>query len=509
VSVREYAVLYLGAKGGIGGATAGGGNALLTTGTHALGGPEHSGQLPADRVSLDPAVLGQAEAQAALMALEAAAGGRPPYSYVLAATDTPAALQALADVVCDGTADQTEINAAISAVAGEAEPGSILLLPGTYSITGEIDFTPVASHSATGARILFEATNAKIVAGGNLTNMVNLGPTTGNQIVACLTVRIGALEGLKATYTVTQGVYLRRFSDNHLWIGNINGMSGIGVTVDQAGVSDYGCFNNFIEILRIGECTSHGIAITSGSNVYGFQGNQVRTGQIIANASGIVVGDTVNENASYNTFICSPIEHNAQYGVYDRCGGNTWFINNTNSNGIAGVSCPTGMTKRSSFILTADDTIDAAVLDQHYVLDYGRQRGTIDIAEHASAPATPGSGYGRIYFKSDGKAYAKNDAGTEYDLTGAGVTDHGALTGLGDDDHTQYLLRSVLTTRGDLYRRGAAAIERVALGASGTRLRSDGTDPVWSALRWEPMVTYDGLVMLDSAGNPHMHEVSD
>lgn len=34
------------------------------------------------------------------------------------------------------------------------------------------------------------------------------------------------------------------------------------------------------------------------------------------------------------------------------------------------------------------------------------------------------------------RAYARGGAG------GGGVSDHGALTGLGDDDHPQYLLRS-------------------------------------------------------------------
>jgi hypothetical protein len=64
---------------------------------------------------------------------------------------------------------------------------------------------------------------------------------------------------------------------------------------------------------------------------------------------------------------------------------------------------------------------------------------------------------------------------------GGGVTDHGALTGLTDDDHTQYVLHSILTTRGDLFRRGASAIERVALGADGRLLASDGTDAGWEA----------------------------
>lgn len=62
----------------------------------------------------------------------------------------------------------------------------------------------------------------------------------------------------------------------------------------------------------------------------------------------------------------------------------------------------------------------------------------LELAEIA-APAAPATGFGRVYFKTDGKVYAKNDGGTEYDLTASGgVTDHGALTGLGDDDHTQY-----------------------------------------------------------------------
>jgi hypothetical protein len=44
--------------------------------------------------------------------------------------------------------------------------------------------------------------------------------------------------------------------------------------------------------------------------------------------------------------------------------------------------------------------------------------------------------------------------------------------------------------------------------SDGDRLRHDGTDWRNSNLHWEPMVDYDGLVMLDSAGGLHMHEVS-
>jgi hypothetical protein len=72
-------------------------------------------------------------------------------------------------------------------------------------------------------------------------------------------------------------------------------------------------------------------------------------------------------------------------------------------------------------------------------------------------------------------------SGTWAPVAPGSSVDHGALSGLGDDDHTQYVLRSILTTRGDLFRRGAAAIERVGLGTNGQVLTSDGTDAVWAA----------------------------
>lgn len=54
-SVREYAILYVGGKRVIGG-TGMGGNVLLNAGQHALDGPEHTGQLPASRVSVEDAL---------------------------------------------------------------------------------------------------------------------------------------------------------------------------------------------------------------------------------------------------------------------------------------------------------------------------------------------------------------------------------------------------------------------------------------------------------------------
>jgi len=60
-------------------------------------------------------------------------------------------------------------------------------------------------------------------------------------------------------------------------------------------------------------------------------------------------------------------------------------------------------------------------------------------------------------------------------------------------------LENVLTTRGDLVRAGASGVaERVALGASGTVLTSDGTDAVWSTAGG---LSRGGLVGLTTANN--------
>ena len=57
-------------------------------------------------------------------------------THVVAASNSSAKSKAAADYVCDGTSDQTEINSAISALPSTG--GKVLLLEGTYNISGSI-----------------------------------------------------------------------------------------------------------------------------------------------------------------------------------------------------------------------------------------------------------------------------------------------------------------------------------------------------------------------------------
>lgn len=73
----------------------------------------------------------------------------------------------------------------------------------------------------------------------------------------------------------------------------------------------------------------------------------------------------------------------------------------------------------------------------------------------------------------------------QFSGAGVGVTDHGALTGLADDDHPQYVLESLLDAKGDLYAASAADTPgRLAVGADGTVLTADAAQALgvkWAA----------------------------
>lgn len=77
-----------------------------------------------------------------------------------------------------------------------------------------------------------------------------------------------------------------------------------------------------------------------------------------------------------------------------------------------------------------------------------------------------------------------------------GTTDHGNLTGLSDDDHTQYLLRSVLTTKGDLFVRESSAIGRLAVGSDGQLIIPDTPSTVGA--KWGNLVfSNDEIIVND------------
>lgn len=74
--------------------------------------------------------------------------------------------------------------------------------------------------------------------------------------------------------------------------------------------------------------------------------------------------------------------------------------------------------------------------------------------------------------------------------TSHGVTDHGALGGLSDDDHPQYVPRALVDAKGDLIVATAAdTVARKAVGANGTFLVADSTET--DGLEWRAIADAD------------------
>lgn len=129
----------------------------------------------------------------------------------------------------------------------------------------------------------------------------------------------------------------------------------------------------------------------------------------------------------------------------------------------------------------------------------GDPEGILTNDEHAgygeyaeiTAPPTPPAGKKRIFIDlADGKTKVKDSSGAITSLEGEGITDHGALTGLLDDDHTQYPLKTILTTKGDVYVRDASGPIRVGVGTNGQHLEADSAQA--SGVKWATPSTTPG-----------------
>lgn len=93
----------------------------------------------------------------------------------------------------------------------------------------------------------------------------------------------------------------------------------------------------------------------------------------------------------------------------------------------------------------------------------------------------------KIDFVGDGVTVTNETGGTQVSIPG-GVTDHGALTGLGDDDHSQYHN----DTRGD-----ARYLQKTGL-SEWDEQASDPSTP--AASKWKLFFKADGLYIIDDAG---------
>jgi len=81
----------------------------------------------------------------------------------------------------------------------------------------------------------------------------------------------------------------------------------------------------------------------------------------------------------------------------------------------------------------------------------------------------------RMFLVIDGVCYQASLYPTSEVGDNATANDHGLLSGLSDDDHTQYVLRSILTTKGDILGYTGTAVARQSVGDNNKPLVADST----------------------------------
>ena len=224
-------------------------------------------------------------------------------------TSTAGWTSADCDYLCDGTADQTEINAAITALP--ATGGEIVILDGTYNITAKIDVTK---------------DNVSIRGNGNATILKRMFNSSLNEGVITLMGRSGCkianlqIEGNKTSYSnsYNYGIYLNASSNNNTITGNTcknNIVSGIYLSSSSNTITCNTCNNN-----------NSGIRLHSSSN------NTVTGNTCNNNSTGFSLDSSSNNTVTGNT--CN----NNNDGIYLYSSSNNTVTGNTYNNNSSGFS---------------------------------------------------------------------------------------------------------------------------------------------------------------------------
>jgi len=227
-------------------------------------------------------------------------GGTATTARFVIGTSTAGWTSADCDYLCDGTADQVEINNAITALP--ATGGEIVILDGTYNITAKINVTK---------------NNVSIRGNGNATILKRMFNSSAREGVITLTSRSGCkianlqVDGNKTSYnnSYNYGIYLVSSSNNTVACNTCNNSnSGINISDSSSNNTITGntCNNN-----------SYGIYLYASSN------NTV-TGNIVNNNSyGIYLTSSSNNTVTGN------IVNNNSYGIYLYASSNNTVTGNT------------------------------------------------------------------------------------------------------------------------------------------------------------------------------------
>lgn len=267
------------------------------------------------------------------------------------------------DFLCDGTGDQVEINAAITALPSTG--GEVVILDGTYNLTGAIKVNK-SKVTLTGSG---QSTILKRAFAGNSSAPGLVYVTSNGSTIKFLT-----LDGVKDTYSglSNSGIYLYRNNhtvtgntcsnsgDSGIYLGNSTGCIVIGNTCsnNKNGISMYsnstGSNNSINGNLCNGNSTN-GIYLNNGSNntvTENMCNENGENGICLVSSSNTITGNTCNNNgdsgiylySGSNTATGNTCNNNSKSGIY--------LYSSSNSNTITGNTCIRGNGTASDYTST-------------------------------------------------------------------------------------------------------------------------------------------------------------
>jgi parallel beta-helix repeat protein len=220
------------------------------------------------------------------------------------------------DYLCDGTADDVEINNAITALP--ATGGEIVILDGTYNITAKIDVTK---------------DNVSIRGNGNATILKRMFNSSVKEGVITLTGRSGCkianlqIDGNKASYTVSNNAGIGLYSSsNNTVTGNTCNNNSYGIYLYSSSnnntVTGNTCNNNIYGIYLYSSSNNNTVTgNTCNNNIYGIQlyssSNNTITGNTCIRGTGL----STDYTASQHTIRLSGTDNNYNLIAINNCMG--------------------------------------------------------------------------------------------------------------------------------------------------------------------------------------------
>ena len=258
------------------------------------------------------------------------------------------------DYLCDGTADQVEINAAIQALPSGG--GEIVILDGTYNIK---------------ATIAMNKDNVKLSGNGNATVLERMWDSSTGEGVITITATNGGccvenifIDGNKSVYSSSSnyGIYLSSSSNNTI-TGNTCNNNNYGIYLSSSSnntITGNTCNNN-----------NYGIYLSSSSSNNTITGNTCNNNNYNgiylsrSSSNNTITGNTCNNN--YNGIYLSRSSNNTITG--NTCNNNNYgiYLFSSSNNTITGNTCIRGEGTSSDYT-SSQYTIRLYNTDNNYNL---------------------------------------------------------------------------------------------------------------------------------------------